>query len=198
MYAVSDSSPREVASPGRVGVCPMCRKCVRPKCGQLVVWHWAHIASDDCDSWAEPETEWHRRWQMLVPRHQREIIIGAHRADIVTSSGTVVELQHSSISGPEIHARERHYGRMIWIFDVSAPYDADRLDVRDRGSYVTFRWKHPRKSISLCRKPVYLDLGDGWVLHLRRIYPTAPCGGSGRLGTTEDLVSWMTGDGAAP
>ena len=52
-------------------------------------------------------------------------------------------------------------------------YKEERLDVRRQPDYVTFRWKHPRKSIAACRNPVYLDL-DGALLSVRRIYPELP------------------------
>lgn len=192
LYATTDAGEREPATPGARGTCPLCRDAVQAKCGKIVVWHWAHLARDDCDPWSESETTWHRDWQEWVPPDQREIVIGRHRADIVTASGIVVELQHSSLPVDEIRAREDHYGRMIWLFDAREPYEYDRLDIRRKRGYATFRWKHPRKSLAACRKPVYLDLGYGLVLHLKRIYPEAPCGGSGKLGSVDDFTRWMS------
>lgn len=44
--------------------------------------------------------------------------MGSHRADIVTASGGVVEIQHSPVSPDVIAAREEFYGdQMAWIFD---------------------------------------------------------------------------------
>lgn len=46
--------------------------------------------------------------------------MGPHRADVVTASGGVVELQHSAISPEVITEREEFYGeRMAWIFDAT-------------------------------------------------------------------------------
>jgi hypothetical protein len=46
--------------------------------------------------------------------------MGPHRADVVTASGGVVELQHSPISPEVIAEREAFYGeRMAWIFDAT-------------------------------------------------------------------------------
>ena len=46
--------------------------------------------------------------------------MGPHRADIVTASGGVVEIQHSPISADVITEREEFYGdRMAWIFDAT-------------------------------------------------------------------------------
>jgi hypothetical protein len=47
--------------------------------------------------------------------------MGPHRADVVTASGGVVELQHSAISPEVITEREEFYGeRMAWVFDATA------------------------------------------------------------------------------
>ena len=96
------------------------RSPLPPECGKINVHHWAHHARADCDPWAEPMTEWHRGWQLAVPPERREVVIGPHRADIVTASGGVVEIQHSSVSPDVIAEREEFYGdRMAWIFDAT-------------------------------------------------------------------------------
>ena len=64
------------------------------------------------------------KWKRLVPKHCCEVICQKdgekHRADILTESGVVVELQHSAISVDEIQERERFYGeKMIWLFDAT-------------------------------------------------------------------------------
>lgn len=193
--ALGPDGDRVPAEPGASGTCPACMAALMPKCGQIVAWHWAHHGTPDCDPWAEPDSEWHLGWQQRVPRERREVVRGPHRADIVTPGGTVVELQHSAISPAEIEERERFYGRMVWLFDAAEPYDDDRLIIRGQigQPYDTFRWKHPRKTVAHCRKPVYLDLG-GLVLHVCRIYPAAPCGGWGRTATGERFAAWLNGE----
>lgn len=183
---------RVEATPKQTAHCPVCHTPVRAKCGAIVTWHWAHIA-DDCDQWAEPTDLWHHWWQELVPAIQRERVIGNHRADIIATDGTVVELQHSAISVADIQARETFYRRMIWIFDARAAYTTERLDIRDRGTHHTFRWKHPRKSIATCRLPVYLDLGNGQLLLVRRIHTESPCGGWGTLVPVTEIFQWLNG-----
>ena len=173
--------------------CPICKQLVRAKCGQIVTWHWAHISTVDCDTWAEPDSEWHRSWQNLVPVERREVTMGNHRADIVTFNGSVVEVQHSTLSPEEIREREDFYGMdMAWIFDAREAFAEERIDLRRKAGrpefYRNFRWKHPRKSIGACRRPVFLDLGDGQILRIERIYTRAPCGGWGRLVAKEALV----------
>src|SRR4051794_21116945 len=100
-------------SPGAVAECPVCAGAVTAKCGEVVTWHWAHVAHADCD-W-EPETEWHRNWKACFPPECREVALGGKRADVRLADGLVVEFQHSSISSREIASREAFYRRMVWV-----------------------------------------------------------------------------------
>jgi hypothetical protein len=113
-----------------------------------------------------------------------------HRADIVATDGTIVELQHSSINVDTIREREAFYGDMVWIFDARAAFAERRLSFTKRDGFWTFRWKHPRKAIAACTKPVYLDI-DGAVFRLKKIHPEAPCGGWGQIGDAKDIIEWM-------
>lgn len=192
-YANAEDGSRITATPGARAACPVCDEQVHAKCGEMIVWHWAHINLADCDTWAESIGAWHRGWQEVVPPGARERVIGRHRADMITRDRTVVELQHSSISAQEIREREAFYGRMIWIFDASEAQEDGRISLRHREGkpYVSFRWKHPRRSVAACERPVWLDLGDGALLHIGRIDVTAPCGGWGRLARRSDMETWM-------
>lgn len=191
MLALVDGR-RTPASPGGAGTCGDCGGNVDAKCGRVIMWHWAHAARD-CDPWAEPDTRWHQTWQARVPADRREITIGNHRADIIAGDGTVVELQHSYLPPDQIAKREDFYDRMVWVFDATESYREERLDVRVRpgDTYATFRWKHPRKSIAICSRPVLLDLGDGRLFRPRRMYPDAPCGGWGQLLDASQFVAWL-------
>jgi Competence protein CoiA-like family len=190
MYA-DTAAGRVEAAKGLQGTCPLCGEPVRPKCGSIVVHHWAHHARADCDPWAEPESEWHRGWKLAVPADRREVVIGPHRADVVTASGGVVELQHSAISPAVIEAREQFYGeRMAWIFDTTEAARSGRLSGA-RTSGQTFRWMNPRKSVASCARQVLLDLGDGTVLAVDSFSPQAPAGGTGRRVTRESVRAWM-------
>lgn len=111
-----------------------------------------------------------------------------HRADAVMPYGTVVELQCSGISVDEIQIREAFYGRMIWVFDARDPYEQNRIDLRDRGKYHTFRWKHPRKSVAYTTAPRRLDFGGGTVLDLEWMSKETPCGGKGILKYVPELA----------
>ncbi len=195
--AVVDQTLEEPKRGARDAVCQGCGQPVIAKIGTIVSPHWAHKAGIDCDPWAEPDSAWHRSWQEIVPRERREVSVGNHRADIVALDGTVVELQHSAISPLEIRARERHYGRMVWIFDVTEAVGADRLLLRRRSEDVadmrrTFRWKHSRRSLVVCRQPVLLDWGADHLLRLEWMSGTAPTGGKGYLVPRDRVVGWMS------
>ncbi len=170
------------AYPGATGVCPECGEEVKPRCGAINVWHWSHIKQTDCDLWGEHETAWHLYWKMQFPQDQVEVSLTRdgirHRADILLSSGWVIELQHSPISVAEILDREQFYGKMMWLFDAREPYQNDRILLRKKDSYYTFRWKQPRKHIGAAQQMVFLDLGNT-LFRIKRIYTESPCAGWG-------------------
>lgn len=160
---------------GVTAKCPCCDSEVRPKCGSIVEWHWAH-KERDCDPWSEPESQWHRDWKDSFPSSWNEVIIGNHRADI-KAGNLVIELQNSLISPQTIQDRESFYGNMIWIVNASD----FALSIREQDDYVSFRWKWPRKSWWNSTRPIYFDLGFKGILEVRKIYNEVPCGGWGHL-----------------
>jgi ribosomal protein L37AE/L43A len=135
LLAMRDGKRNAEPEPRGRADCPLCKTAVIAKCGRIVIWHWAHETGSDCDPWAETPGPWHRGWQESVPAGQREVVIGEHRADIMTN-GYVIELQHSPISPEEIQARERYYKQhtngLIWIFNAEAAFTSNRLDLRPR------------------------------------------------------------------
>jgi competence protein CoiA len=189
------------AEPRLAGHCPQCDSEVIAKCGPVNAWHWAHKATD-CDTWSEPLTQWHADWQSRFPIKWCEIPVGDHRADVRLPGGLVLEFQHSHLSADQIQKREQHYGRMVWIFDATDAYDSGRLDLRTKKDssspdYRSFRWKHPRRSLLACQRTVMLDLGEGKLLNLKRLYPKAPYGGWGYLTTVEDFLARYSAGRAA-
>lgn len=205
MLANIAGATRTGARPGLRGSCPVCEAEVIAKCGTVNAWHWAHAAGTDCDDWAEAGgmSEWHLGWQNEVPAEQREIVIGNHRADILTARGHVVEVQHSFISEEELLEREAFYvattgRRMFWIFDVAKALEAPepRLDLlksdgATNGMYRTFHWRHARKSVAASGQTVFLDLGRDWLLLVKAISPDPPTKGWGYLWTREQVVACM-------
>jgi competence CoiA-like predicted nuclease len=105
---------------GQQAFCPGCMGEVISSCGKIKIWHWRHKVSE-CDSWYEPESEWHRNWKECFDSNEREVIIKKddvwHRADVYTKKGIVIEFQNSSISPEEIQAREEFYDKMIWVLN---------------------------------------------------------------------------------
>ncbi len=191
MYA-SQNSRRILATPGAKAHCPICNGIVIAKCGSLKIWHWAH-ERNECDPWAEPITEWHLNWQREFPESWREVTVArsgwaAHRSDIKTASGVVIEFQHSALTAQEIVHRERFYRKMIWVFDATEVYQNDRFEIRDKGEYQTFRWKWPRLSIAFGKGGRFLDLGNGWMFQIEKMGKDTPCGGWGHLGTKNEFL----------
>lgn len=172
------------------GWCPTCGERVIPKVGDINIPHWAHQSRSDCDPWSEPESEWHLGWKALVPAEQQEVVMGPHRADIVTRTGRVVELQHSSLDPSQIWERERFYHTrgITWLWDARECAKNIYLREKDGGGYVTFRWVWPRKRIAKCRQPVFLDLGDDRILHLKQMHTEGMCGGWGYLITRSRFI----------
>jgi competence protein CoiA len=158
LYANVDGEKRE-AEPGMHGKCPGCGAEVLAKCGEINIWHWSHLAGPDCDPWFEGESQWHLSWKKLIDRGRCEVVMGCHRADIVSPDGWVIELQHSSLSPEVVRERENFYGDMAWIIDCSE--FEKRMRFRDKGDYHTFYYTHPRKWMMSITKPLYFDVSRG-------------------------------------
>lgn len=144
------------ARPGERSACPSCTGQLIAKCGTIVTWHWAHDVAD-CDPWSEPESEWHLDWKRYyrdVRGATIECVRPPHRADVVLTSGIVVELQAGYLDAEQIARREAFYGSdMVWLYRC---HWADRLHYGERG----FWWKHGAKSMATHRRPVWWDMGD--------------------------------------
>lgn len=186
LLALNENGERIEAEPGLRGLCPVCKQAVIPKCGDIKIWHWSHVASGACDSWSEGEGNWHLSWKKLVHPSQCEVVMGCHRADIVNGNGVIIELQHSPISAMDIHEREKFYGKMIWLFDVGDCFK--NIKLRRKGSYYTFWWKWPRKHIAHARKPVFLDTGY-FIFELKKMYDDTPCRGWGYAMETQEFIN---------
>lgn len=151
-YANVDGRKQLPFTKGR-GVCPACGGVLIAKCGEINAHHWAHDKKDDCDGWSEPIGPWHLWWQNLVIPEHVEVVRAPHRADIVGNRAVVVELQHSSINGEDIAAREAFYGDMVWLFDAT-----ERFAYSKSGEKGFFSLGHA-KHLAQCTKPVFLDFG---------------------------------------
>lgn len=121
-YALIDNY-RVEAQPKLHGLCPNCFQPVVAKCGKHKIWHWAHRSITSCDSWWEPETEWHRNWKNNYPANWQEISLldkrtgEKHISDVLTTHDLTIEFQHSAINPEERISREKFYKNMVWIVD---------------------------------------------------------------------------------
>jgi hypothetical protein len=183
LLAKASTGERIEPTPRARACCAQCGGEVLAKCGKLVSWHWAHRARD-CDSWSEGESEWHLGWKRLVEPTDCEVVIGAHRADICTRAGVVIELQHSPIDSACIYEREDFYRTMVWLFDARA-FD---LALYPRGAELSFVWQRPRRALFGVQKPMYWDLGHGFLLYIDALEPHSPLGGAGGKATLLDAM----------
>jgi competence protein CoiA len=111
---------RQVAQPNLTGNCQGCGQSMVAKCGEIREWHWAHLGKRMCDTWWEPETDWHRTWKGYFPEDWQEIRHQdnngeLHIADVKTANGWVIEFQHSYLKPEERRARQAFYQRMVWV-----------------------------------------------------------------------------------
>ena len=176
-FAIVEGQRRE-AERGISGVCPLCGQAMIAKCGEHRVWHWAHRANRNCDTWYEPETEWHLNWKNLFPNDWQEVVrrsnVGEkHIADVKTENGTVLEFQHSFLRGEERQSRENFYGNMFWVVDgLRRKRDRPRFFVClaeagfERHNPATFSVRNASDECALLRDwvssqvPVFFDFGD--------------------------------------
>jgi len=95
LYAILGDNKIE-PTPKQKANCPCCGHDVISRCGELKMWHWAHVVGEICDAWYEPETEWHRNWKKIFGKNNSEVIFERddikHIADIFTDSNLVIEL----------------------------------------------------------------------------------------------------------
>ena len=121
-FALVDNIKTE-ATKGAKGICPNCGSELIAKSGELKINHWAHKVKRKCDSWWEPETEWHRSWKNNYPTEWQEVSLideqsnERHIADVCTDDNLVIEFQHSYINPQERTAREKFYQNMVWVVD---------------------------------------------------------------------------------
>ena len=118
-FALIEGRRRE-AQPNLLGQCPSCERPMVAKCGEERIWHWAHQGTRTCDSWWEPETEWHRAWKGKFPIAWQEVIHPAengekHIADVKTDHGWVIEFQYSFIKPDERRSRNAFYPKLVWV-----------------------------------------------------------------------------------
>lgn len=170
-YAIVEGRRTEPSRKTR-GVCENCGGEAIAKCGEHVLWHWAHKTRQHCDHWWENEGVWHRAWKNQFPAEWQEVVLEdpvkreRHIADVRTPAGLVVELQRSTIEPAEVKAREAYYQKMVWLID-GCKNDFDRVNFSMWRSsltngWVSFRWFGRSKLFARWHttKPVFMDFGE--------------------------------------
>ena len=162
MLTAISAGERILATPEAKGICPVCDAELIPKCGEIKAWHWAHKSLRDCDTWAEPEGDWHYGWKKLAGLENTEVVIKkddrVHRADIKTPGGLVIELQHSPLSTADVRDREDFYKNMIWVVDGDEVCPNMALDQYvSKTDSLYFRHGEIKKSwVNEISKPLYI------------------------------------------
>jgi hypothetical protein len=97
--------------------------------------HFAHRHGVICDSWYEPESDWHINWKNTVPINQREVTVikkdgTRHIVDIQTPKLKIaVELQYSSLSPSDRDERISFYKKIIFLIHGSQLRTAKNIEI---------------------------------------------------------------------
>lgn len=178
MYYANTEQGKIPAQHGVIGSCPNCGGVVIPKCGEINAHHWAHKSLNECDVWADGETDWHLNWKSFFPPEMVEVSLEKngekHRADVLLPSGWVLEFQHSPISAEEIQVREDFWGKIIWIIDCKytdpLQFDWKRLE----GEEDTPDWMPPKTTFEITHHATKKDPFDVFIWrHAKRSYQSA-------------------------
>jgi len=177
-FALVDGERFE-AQPGLSGKCPGCEHPMVAKCGEIKIWHWAHLGTRTCDPWWENETKWHRDWKEQFPREWQEQVHRAesgekHIEDVKTDQGWLLEFQHSYLNPAERPARNAFHPRLSWVLDgtrrardksqfINALNSGVRLNLQAPVARV------PAEKCALFREwagnsPVFFDFGEDSTL----------------------------------
>jgi hypothetical protein len=161
LIALVNDTPT-LARPGTHGHCPECGDPTIAKCGELVIWHWAHIPGErNCALAAE--TMWHLNWKQWALNQGcqvEQVVVPGFRADIVTPKGRIIELQNQGLSPETVRDREHAYrGRMSWIVHVKEDQEGRLYDGRQLADGSIGLWyKRGPKWLTTIRAPLYLDI----------------------------------------
>lgn len=148
LIAINEYNQRIIPEKGKTGFCQICKNPVKAYCGEINIDHWRHVAEQNCDTWKEHESEWHREWKNKFPEDWQEVIIEInnekHIADIKTNNGLILELQNSSISKATIKERELFYQNIVWLINANTFKDnfSIRSIVKQELRYIDSQLKH--------------------------------------------------------
>jgi hypothetical protein len=144
-----------IAGSGTLGTCPWTRLPVKACVGEILQY-WAYVGgAPKLPAGYEPESEWHEQWKATIDDAHCEVVMGPnneHRADILGSDNTVIEIQRSRIDIRESRERVNFYRahtarRVIWVVDIQEFWRVRfHLDGRpDRRGHYKVKWS-PRRT----------------------------------------------------
>ena len=167
MIWANKNNQRIKAIPKERAICPLCNEEVISKCGEIKIWHWSHKADFECDTFSEPETEWHFNWKKKFPNENQEVRMENHSADIRSNQGLIIELQNSPISPEKIREREKFYvyyqqQSMIWILNGKTIAKNIKFYIQR----YKWKWYPPSWNSSSLVIPIYIDIGDIFLYEL--------------------------------
>lgn len=150
--------------------CPFCEKEVLPCFSQLGKNnYWRHKIdnNNNCLSYQYPnEGMWHKSIKLSWGIEYTEVYITKgtvkRRADVMLENKLVIEIQNSSINASEIQAREKFYGKIIWLFNAIDAYNNDRITYFNN----EYTWQRPRASIIKCHAPVFIALSENLIMQI--------------------------------
>lgn len=128
LLAIHDGEKKRAdeAGRGQFAICPWTDLEVKAHVG-LVRQFWAYTDIKPVfDRGYEPESEWHVNWKAPIKDEFSEVIFGEnneHRADILGSNNTVIEIQKSKIDMRDSRERVEFYRnatgrRIVWVVDI--------------------------------------------------------------------------------
>jgi hypothetical protein len=142
-----------IAGSGALGTCPWTRLPVKACVGEILQY-WAYVGgAPKLPAGYEQESEWHEQWKATIDDAHCEVVMGPnneHRADILGSDNTVIEIQHSRIDIRDSRARvdfyRTHTGRrVIWVVDIQEFWRKTfTLGQRDEKGHYRVEW-NPRR-----------------------------------------------------
>ncbi len=143
----------EEAGRGEFARCPWTDLEVKAHVG-LVRQFWAYTdIKPTFERGYEPESEWHVTWKAPIKDEFCEVIFGInneHRADILGSDNTVIEIQRSKIDMRDSRERVEFYHnvtgrRVVWVVDIQEFWNK-RFFLKKSKEYGKFEveWKPKR------------------------------------------------------
>jgi len=90
IYAKDKNSNYITASKKAFAVCPCCSTELIPKCGEEVVWHWAHYPNVNCIYSSYSDNNYSYDWKLRVKGNKCEVNVDGTITDIIGFDSTQI------------------------------------------------------------------------------------------------------------